>query len=68
MEPFMAMVSVVNSMTIAMDSYFLGVRNLLLIIIIFVDYYFCWLLLLLPNTVSIISYITCTGITVTINY
>ena len=40
----MAMVSVVNSMTIAMDSYFLGVRNLLLIIIIiiiFVDYYFC---------------------------
>ena len=37
----MAMVSVVNSMTIAMDSYFLGVRNLLLIIIIFVDCYFC---------------------------
>ena len=38
----MAMVSVVNSVTIAIDSSFLAVRNLLLIIIIiFVDYYFC---------------------------
>ena len=34
----MAMVSDVNSVTIAMDSSLLGVRNLLLI---FVDYYFC---------------------------
>ena len=38
----MAMVSEVNSVTITMDSSFLGVQNLLLIIIIiFVDYYFC---------------------------
>ena len=46
----MAMVSDVNSVTIAMDSSFLGVRNLLLIIIIiFVDYYCYYLLqLVLP--------------------
>ena len=35
----MAVVNDVNSVTIAMDGYFLGVRNLLLIIIIFVDCY-----------------------------
>ena len=39
MELFMAVVNDVNSVTIAMDGYFLGVRNLLLIIIIFVDCY-----------------------------
>ena len=49
MELFMAMVSDVNSVTIAMDSSFLGVRNLLLIIIIFVDCYCYYLLqLVLP--------------------
>ena len=44
MELFMAMVSDVNSVTIAMDSSFLGVQNLLLIIIIFVDCY-CYYLI-----------------------
>ena len=41
----MAMVSDINSVTIAMDSFFLGVRNLLLpLIIIFADCY-CYYLL-----------------------
>ena len=66
-ELFMVMISNTNSATIAMDSSLLGVQNLPLTIIILVDYYFCWLLLLLLITVSIISYITCMGITVTIN-
>ena len=35
----MTMVTDVNSATIAMDSSFLGLRNLLIIIIIFVDCY-----------------------------
>ena len=39
MEFFMALVNDVNSVTIAIDSSFLGVRNSLLIIIIFVDCY-----------------------------
>ena len=43
-ELFMAVVSDVNSVTIAMDSSSLEVRNLLLIIIIFVDCYFYYLL------------------------
>ena len=37
----MAMVRDVYLVAIAMDSSFLGARNLLLIIINFVDYYFC---------------------------
>ena len=44
MEAFMAMVSVVNLMTIALYSSFSGVRNLLLIIIIIVDCY-CYYLI-----------------------
>ena len=40
----MAIVGDVNSVTIAMENSFLGVRNLLLIIIIFVDCY-CYYLL-----------------------
>ena len=43
-ELFMAMVSDINSATIAMDSSSLEVGNLLLIIIIFVDCYFYYLL------------------------
>ena len=41
MDLFMAVVNDVNSVTIAMDSSFSGVRNLQLIIIIFVDCYCC---------------------------
>ena len=44
MEIFMIIVSDVNAVTIAMDSSFLGVRNLLLIIIIFFGCY-CYYLL-----------------------
>ena len=44
MEAFMAMVSVVNLVTIALYSSFSGVRNLLLIIIIIVDCY-CYYLI-----------------------
>ena len=40
----MAMTSDVNSVTTAMDSSFLGVPNLLLIIVIFIDCY-CYYLL-----------------------
>ena len=39
MKLFMAVVNDVNSVTIAMDSSFLGVRNLRLTIIIFIDFY-----------------------------
>ena len=52
MELFMAMVSDVKSVTIAMDSSLLRVRNFLLIV---------WLLLLLLITVSVTSYITYRG-------
>ena len=37
----MVMISNANSVTIAVDSSLLGVQNLLLTIIILVDYYFC---------------------------
>ena len=63
MELVMAVVSDVNSVAIAMDSSFLGVRNLLLVIVIFVDCY-CYYTI----TVGIISYFNCMGITVTIYY
>ena len=61
MKHFRAMASDVNSVTIPMDTSFSGVRT---------TYYynFCLLLLLLPFTVSIISFIAYMGITVTINY
>ena len=50
MELFMAAVNDVNSVTIAMDSYFLGVRYLLLIFIIFVDCYCYYLYQLALST------------------
>ena len=42
MELFMAMVSNVNSMTIAMDSSFLRVRNLILLLIVTIITYYSW--------------------------
>ena len=59
MEIFMEIVSNVNSATIAMDSSFLVVRNLLLIVIIFVGYH-CYYLLQLASisTISVISIVT----------
>ena len=63
MELVMAVVSDVNSVTVTIDSSFLGVRNLLLVIVIFVDCY-CYYTI----TVGIISYFNCMGITATIYY
>ena len=51
----MAMVSDVNSVTIAMDSSFLGVRNLLLLLIIIIIFVNCYCYYFLQFTLPAIS-------------